>query len=212
MPLGQTGDSTNWVGAIFAAYGAEMVDKDGNITVKSDATKHMLEFFKKLVPLLPDGVFAWDDSSNNKALISGQSALIMNPPSAWAVAVRDAPKEIASWYRHPIEQHSQCRRAMLAFPIAKGTKRAVRPGAALLLGHLEFLAEQIRRKEPAAASVGEGFGRKARCRQQRLRYSSVRDIARFRDLGRGGPAKGRNLELPTPRGCDRGGLRRPGAD
>jgi len=78
--------------ALWAAHGAELVDKDGNITVKSDATKHMLDFFKRLVPLLPDGVFAWDDSSNNKALISGQSALIMNPPSAWAVAVRDAPK------------------------------------------------------------------------------------------------------------------------
>ena len=74
MPLGQTGNSMNWVGAIFAAYGAELVDKDGNITVKSDATKQMLEFFKKLVSFLPDGVFAWDDSSNNKALISGQSA------------------------------------------------------------------------------------------------------------------------------------------
>src|SRR5271169_3190758 len=101
MPLGQTGDSMNWVGAIFAAHGAEMVDKDGNITVKSDATKHMLDFFKKLVPLLPDSVFAWDDSSNNKALISGQSALIMNPPSAWAVAVRDAPKVAEQCWHFP---------------------------------------------------------------------------------------------------------------
>jgi ABC-type glycerol-3-phosphate transport system substrate-binding protein len=99
--LGQTGDSMNWVGAIFAAHGAEMVDKDGNITVKSDATKQMLDFFKKLVPLLPDGVFAWDDSSNNKALISGQSALIMNPPSAWAVAVRDAPKVAEQCWHFP---------------------------------------------------------------------------------------------------------------
>ena len=45
-----------------------------------------------LVPFLPPDVFAWDDSSNNKALISGQAAFIFNPPSAWAVAVRDAPK------------------------------------------------------------------------------------------------------------------------
>jgi hypothetical protein len=92
MPLGQTGDSVNWVGALFASYGVEMVDKDGNVTVKTDTTRQVLEWFKRLVPLLPDGVFAWDDSSNNKALISGQSAFIMNPPSAWAVAVRDAPK------------------------------------------------------------------------------------------------------------------------
>lgn len=92
MPLGQTSDSVDWVGAVFASHGAELVDKDGNITVKSDATKQVLEWFKKAVPFFPPDVFAWDDAGNNKALVSGKSALIMNPPSAWAVAVRDAPK------------------------------------------------------------------------------------------------------------------------
>jgi hypothetical protein len=92
LPIGQTGDSANWIGAIFNAHGAELVDKDGNITVKSDAVKHMLDYFKRLTAFLPPEVYAWDDSSNNKALISGQAALIFNPPSAWAVAVRDAPK------------------------------------------------------------------------------------------------------------------------
>jgi len=92
MPLGQTSDATDWVGAVFASHGAELVDKDGNVTVRSDAVKQVLEWFKKLVPSLPRDVFAWDDAGNNKALVSGQSSLIMNPPSAWAVAVRDAPK------------------------------------------------------------------------------------------------------------------------
>ena len=92
MPLGQTTDAVDWVGVVFASHGAELVDKDGNITVKSDATKQVLEWFKKLVPSLSPDVFAWDDAGNNKALISGQASLIMNPPSAWAVAVRDAPK------------------------------------------------------------------------------------------------------------------------
>jgi ABC-type glycerol-3-phosphate transport system substrate-binding protein len=92
LPIGQTGDSANWIGAIFNAHGAELVDKDGNVTVKSDAVKHMLDYFKRLTAFLTPEVYAWDDSSNNKALISGQAALIFNPPSAWAVAVRDAPK------------------------------------------------------------------------------------------------------------------------
>ena len=92
LPIGQTGDSANWLGALFNAHGAQLVDKDGNITVKSEPVKQVLEYMKKLVPFLPPDVFAWDDSSNNKALISGQAALIFNPPSAWAVAVRDAPK------------------------------------------------------------------------------------------------------------------------
>jgi hypothetical protein len=92
LAIGLTSDSANWIGAIFNAHGAELVDKDGNITVKSDPVKHMLDYFKRLTPFLSPDVYAWDDSGNNKALISGQASLIFNPPSAWAVAVRDAPK------------------------------------------------------------------------------------------------------------------------
>jgi len=101
MPIGQTGDSANWIGAVFNAHGAELVDKDGNITVKTEPVKQVMEWFKKLVAFLPPDVFAWDDSSNNKALISGQAALIMNPPSAWAVAVRDAPKVAEQCWHFP---------------------------------------------------------------------------------------------------------------
>jgi ABC-type glycerol-3-phosphate transport system substrate-binding protein len=101
MPIGQTGDSVNWTGAVFAAYGAELVDQEGNIAVKSDPTRQVLEWFKKLVPFLPPDVYAWDDASNNKWLISGKGALIMNPPSAWAVAVRDALKVAEQCWTHP---------------------------------------------------------------------------------------------------------------
>ncbi|MGE3784870.1 MAG: ABC transporter substrate-binding protein [Alphaproteobacteria bacterium] len=101
MPLGVTNDAVAWVYAVLRGFGAQMADKDGNITVKSDATKQMLEWFQKLVPVLPPQVFAWDDASNNKALISGQSALIMNPPSAWAVAVRDAPQVAEQLWTFP---------------------------------------------------------------------------------------------------------------
>ena len=41
--------------------------------------------------VLPADAVSYDDASNNRALISGKSALIWNPPSAWAVAKRDAP-------------------------------------------------------------------------------------------------------------------------
>jgi len=101
MPLGQTGDSVNWAGAVFAAYGAVLVDQEGNITVKSDATRQVLDWFKRLVPFLPPDVYAWDDAGNNRWLISGKGALIMNPPSAWAVAVRDAPQVAEQCWTHP---------------------------------------------------------------------------------------------------------------
>jgi ABC-type glycerol-3-phosphate transport system substrate-binding protein len=93
--LGQTSDSVDTAGALFRAYGAELVDKDGNITVKSDKVRAVLEYGQKLVKVLPADAVSYDDASNNRALISGQSALIWNPPSAWAVAKRDAPQVAA---------------------------------------------------------------------------------------------------------------------
>jgi ABC-type glycerol-3-phosphate transport system substrate-binding protein len=99
--LGQTADSVDTMGALFSSYGAELIDAKGNITVKSDAVKQVLEYMKKLVPFLPPDVFAWDDASNNKWLIAGKGALIMNPPSAWAVAKRDAPKVAEQLWTFP---------------------------------------------------------------------------------------------------------------
>lgn len=85
-------DGVNTNDSVFRSYGARLVDVEGNVTVRTDSTKQVLEWFKKLVQFLPDSTFAWDNASNNKWLISGKGALIMNPPSAWAVAVRDAPQ------------------------------------------------------------------------------------------------------------------------
>jgi hypothetical protein len=48
----------------------------------------------------PPDAPAWDDSSNNKWLVAGNGALIMNPPSAWAVAKRDAPKIAEQCWTH----------------------------------------------------------------------------------------------------------------
>ena len=92
MPLSTCSDAVQWVGAMFNGYGAQLVDADGQITVKNDATRAVLEWFKRTAPFFPESVYAWDDASNNKALISGSSALIFNAPSAWAVAKRDQPK------------------------------------------------------------------------------------------------------------------------
>lgn len=89
--LGTTADSVDTAGAIFAAFGAEVVDAKGDIQIKSDAIKQVLEYGQRLVKFLPADAVSYDDASNNRALISGNSALIWNPPSAWAVAIRDAP-------------------------------------------------------------------------------------------------------------------------
>jgi ABC-type glycerol-3-phosphate transport system substrate-binding protein len=98
--LGETTDSVDTAGAFFQAFGGQLVDGKGNITVKSDGVRQALEFYKKLIPFLPAGVASWDDSHNNKALVSGEASLIMNPPSAWAVAKRDAPQVAEQCWTH----------------------------------------------------------------------------------------------------------------
>ncbi len=99
--LGLTTDSTDAIGAIFAAFGAELVDGEGNVKVKSDAVRQVLEYGQKFVKFLPEDTISFDDASNNRALISGKSAMIFNPPSAWAVAKRDNIKVAEDCWTFP---------------------------------------------------------------------------------------------------------------
>ncbi len=98
--LGTTSDNVDTIGAVFHSFGAMLVNAKGEITVKTDAVREALDYYKKLMQFLPPDVAAWDDASNNKFLVSGQASLIMNPPSAWAVAKRDAPKVAEQCWTH----------------------------------------------------------------------------------------------------------------
>lgn len=94
-------DATDAHGAIFAAFGGTLIDAEGKSQLKSDGTRQALEFAQKLVKFYPADAVSYDDASNNRALISGKSALIFNPPSAWAVAKRDAPTVAADCWTFP---------------------------------------------------------------------------------------------------------------
>lgn len=98
--LGTTSDNVDCAGAIFHAFGAQLVNAKGDIVVKNDQVRQALDYYKKLMQFLPPDVPSWDDASNNKFLVSGQGALVMNPPSAWAVAKRDAPQIAEQLWTH----------------------------------------------------------------------------------------------------------------
>ncbi len=98
--LGTTSDNVDTIGAIFHSFGAVMVDAKGEIVLKNDQVRQALDYYKKLMAFLPPDVAAWDDASNNKYIVSGQGSLVMNPPSAWAVAKRDAPKIAEQLWTH----------------------------------------------------------------------------------------------------------------
>ena len=150
--LGGTNDSVSWVDPVFRSHGAALVDQEGNITVKSDATRQVLEWFQKLVPYLPKDNFAWDDASNNKFLISGQGSLIFNPPSAWAVAVRDAPKVAEQVWHFPPPKGPKGH-FVAAVPFFWGTwKFSSNKSAAKSL--LTFLCQRSSVEQTVAASHG----------------------------------------------------------
>jgi ABC-type glycerol-3-phosphate transport system substrate-binding protein len=100
LPLGSTTDTNQWIGALFLAYGADLMDAKGNVTVKSDKVRQVLDYAKKLAAFVPPDAPSWDDASNNKFLLSGQASLIFNPPSAWAVGKRDAPQVAEKCWTH----------------------------------------------------------------------------------------------------------------
>ncbi|MEJ0018980.1 MAG: extracellular solute-binding protein [Acetobacteraceae bacterium] len=97
---GSTDANQTW-GATFGAFGAELVDAKGNITVGSDNVMAAMEYCAKMVKFMSPDAVSWDDASNNRALISNKAAYIWNPTSAWAVAKRDAPDIAADCWTFP---------------------------------------------------------------------------------------------------------------
>ncbi|WP_203073141.1 ABC transporter substrate-binding protein [Falsiroseomonas ponticola] len=103
LPMGSFTDAVDWVGAFFRSHNAKFIDENGQVTVRRDpGVRQGLEYLVRLARFLPNDVWAWDDASNNRALISGRSALIFNPPSTWAVAKRDAPAVAEKCWTFPM--------------------------------------------------------------------------------------------------------------
>ena len=134
---GTTPDSVDTAGALLASFGGALVDAKGKLALESDATMQALEYMHRLSKFLPADAASYDDASNNRALISGNSAFIWNPPSAWAVALRDAPAVGADTWHFPSPRGPAGRfmpHSMNFFGIWKFA--ANKPGAKELAEHL----------------------------------------------------------------------------
>src|SRR3954471_22544097 len=181
--LGTTSDSVDSAGAFFHAYGASLVDAKGDITVKTDAVREALEFYKKLASFMPSDIPAWDDASNNKWLVSGRGAHIMNPPSAWAVAKRDAPKVAEQLWTHGFPSGPKGRFAPFLpyfWGIWNFSKNV--PAAKSLLVHLSSRAAA---EKMVAASGGYDL-------------PSFASFTNFQTWAEEGPPKGTLYHYPNP--------------
>jgi len=181
--LGTTSDSVDSIGTFFHAFGADLVNAKGDIVVKNDQVRQALEYVKKLMAVLPEDVAAWDDASNNKYLVSGQASLIMNPPSAWAVAKRDAPKVAEQCWSHPFPTGPKGRFGPF-LPFFWGTWKFSKNQAAAksLLTHLsqEASAEQM-------VTVSGGYD-----------LPSFANFSKFKVWAEAEPPKGTLFSYPDP--------------
>ncbi|MGH6670582.1 MAG: ABC transporter substrate-binding protein [Xanthobacteraceae bacterium] len=88
ISLGHSNDpNTTWRGLLWS-YGGAVQDKAGKRVVLN--SKESVEAVKFVIALYKEAmtseVLSWDDSSNNRYLVSGVSSLILNPISAYRTA------------------------------------------------------------------------------------------------------------------------------
>jgi len=116
-----TGDANAWVHNILWGHGAYTVDKDDKVIINSPETMKALEYAKALSDTFIPGVASWNDSSNNKAFLSGELYLTSNGISIYVAAKDDpAKKELAEDTYHalwPVGTSGKPTELQLAVPI-----------------------------------------------------------------------------------------------
>src|SRR5215470_17291811 len=103
-------------------------------------------------------------------------------------------------------------RTTLDLPLAEGSARPLRPVQFRVLGALEFFPQHQCGEEPPILSVEPFVGRKAYRRESWSRHSTLREIARLQDVGRGKATLRYAVQLSAARRCGCVPRRIPGAD
>jgi len=116
-----SGDGNSWVHWCLWAHGGNLVDKDDKVVINSPETEKALNYAKALYENMIPGVASWNDSSNNKAFLSGDIHWTGNGISIYAAALKDpAKKEIADDMDHaawPIGPVGKSSEFHLMFPM-----------------------------------------------------------------------------------------------
>ena len=147
LGLGQTGNSVNNTGIMYAAFGAELVNAKGEITVDSPTVHALLDYTRKLAAFLPQDTVSYDDASNNRALISGQERADPEP----AIGLGGGEARCAAGGVR-----------LLALPRAVGAEGPLHPLQLLFLWRVVVRQEQVGGEgtdhSSAGAQAGGGAG------------------------------------------------------
>lgn len=81
------GDGNDWNYALLWAFGGSDVAKDGKtVAIDSAETRAALAYMQKLFAVMPKDVLAWDDSSNNTAMLAGAISATNNAATIYGTA------------------------------------------------------------------------------------------------------------------------------
>lgn len=114
-----SGDANTWLHWALWSHGGQLVDKDDKVIINSPETAKALEYVKALYENFIPGTASWNDSSNNKAFVSGELHLTSNGISVY-VAAQKENKPVADDMNHaymPIGPVGKPTELHLAFPI-----------------------------------------------------------------------------------------------
>src|SRR3984893_8090550 len=98
-----SGDANAWLHWVLWGHGAYTVDKNDKVIINSPETVKALEYAKALSDTFIPGVASWNDSSNNKAFLSGELYMTSNGISIYVAAKDDpAKKDLAEDTYHAL--------------------------------------------------------------------------------------------------------------
>ena len=121
-----SGDANGWLHWLLWSHGGYLTNQNDKIIINSPETAKALDYCKELYATFIEGTPSWNDSSNNKAFLSGELHLTLNGISIYvaaktAGAAGDArQKAIAEDMDHaynPIGPVGKPTELQLAFPI-----------------------------------------------------------------------------------------------
>ena len=93
MAIGHaSGDANTWLHWALWAHGGNLIDANNKVVINSPETAKALEYVKGLYDDFIPGTASWNDSSNNKAFLSGQLYLTVNGISIYVTARKENPQ------------------------------------------------------------------------------------------------------------------------
>jgi multiple sugar transport system substrate-binding protein len=89
IPISHCADANSTFWSVLWSFGGKVLEADGKTpAIVSDKTAQVVEWYKELYKdAMEPEVLSWDDSNNNRFILSGKGSWIHNPVSPYAAAV-----------------------------------------------------------------------------------------------------------------------------